>query len=106
MSQISRDPAALVEGMMGTHHQYPDGAVLYLGTMFAPIKDRDAPGQGFTHHLGDVVTIASDKLGALTNVVTTCDQAPPVDVRHRRADAQSGPARPADLTLPALQALK
>jgi fumarylacetoacetate (FAA) hydrolase family protein len=77
MAQISRDPEALVAEMMGAHHQYPDGAVLYLGTMFAPIKDRDAPGQGFTHHLGDVVTIASEKLGALTNVVTTCEQAPP-----------------------------
>ncbi|BAT58926.1 fumarylacetoacetate FAA hydrolase family protein [Variibacter gotjawalensis] len=76
MSKISRDPVELVEGMMGSHHQYPDGAVLYLGTMFAPIKDRDAKGQGFTHHLGDVVTIASEKLGSLTNVVTTCEQAP------------------------------
>jgi fumarylacetoacetate (FAA) hydrolase family protein len=45
--------------------------------MFAPVKDRDAPGMGFTHHLGDVVTIAADKLGALTNVVTTCAKAPP-----------------------------
>ncbi|HET9903837.1 MAG TPA: fumarylacetoacetate hydrolase family protein [Xanthobacteraceae bacterium] len=77
MAQISRDPAALVAEMIGPHHQYPDGAALYLGTMFAPIKDRDAPGQGFTHHVGDVVTIASEKLGALINVVTTCDAAPP-----------------------------
>jgi fumarylacetoacetate (FAA) hydrolase family protein len=77
MSRISRDPARLVAEMMGAHHQYPDGAALYLGTMFAPIKDRDAPGQGFTHHEGDVVTIASDRLGALTNVVTTCERAPP-----------------------------
>jgi len=77
MSQISRDPAALVAEMMGAHHQYPDGAVLFLGTMFAPIRDRDAPGQGFTPHEGDVVTIASEKLGALVNVVTTCDRAPP-----------------------------
>lgn len=77
MSQISRDPVDLVAGMMGAHHQYPDGAMLYLGTMFAPIKDRDAPGQGFTHHIGDVVTIASEKLGSLTNVVTNCDKAPP-----------------------------
>ena len=77
MEKISRDPTALVREMMGPHHQYPDGAVLYLGTMFAPIKDRDAPGQGFTHHEGDVVTIASEKLGALVNVVTTCDRAPP-----------------------------
>ena len=77
MEKISRDPTELVREMMGPHHQYPDGAVLYLGTMFAPIKDRDAPGQGFTHHEGDVVTIASEKLGALVNVVTTCDRAPP-----------------------------
>jgi fumarylacetoacetate (FAA) hydrolase family protein len=77
MARISRDPADLVAQMIGPHHQYPDGAVLYLGTMFAPVKDRDAPGQGFTHHAGDVVTIASEKLGALVNVVTTCDRAPP-----------------------------
>jgi len=77
MARISRDPADLVAQMVGPHHQYPDGAVLYLGTMFAPVKDRDAPGQGFTHHQGDVVTIASEKLGALVNVVTTCDRAAP-----------------------------
>jgi fumarylacetoacetate (FAA) hydrolase family protein len=77
MARISRDPADLVAQMIGPHHQYPDGAVLFLGTMFAPVKDRDAPGQGFTHHAGDVVTIASDKLGALVNVVTACDRAPP-----------------------------
>jgi fumarylacetoacetate (FAA) hydrolase family protein len=77
MARISRDPADLVAQMIGPHHQYPDGAVLYLGTMFAPVKDRDAPGQGFTHHAADVVTIASEKLGALVNVVTTCDRAPP-----------------------------
>jgi len=77
VGKISRDPQELVDQMIGRHHQYPDGAVLYLGTMFAPVKDRDAPGMGFTHHPGDVVTIAADELGALTNVVTTCDQAPP-----------------------------
>jgi fumarylacetoacetate (FAA) hydrolase family protein len=77
MARISRDPADLVAQMIGPHHQYPDGAVLFLGTMFAPVQDRDAPGQGFTHHAGDVVTIASDKLGALVNVVTACDRAPP-----------------------------
>ena len=76
VGKISRDPQDLVSQMIGRHHQYPDGAVLFLGTMFAPVKDRDAPGMGFTHHPGDVVTIASDKLGALTNVVTTSDQAP------------------------------
>jgi fumarylacetoacetate (FAA) hydrolase family protein len=77
MARISRDPVDLVKQMIGAHHQYPDGVVLFLGTMFAPVKDRDAPGHGFTHHVGDVVTIASDKLGALVNVVTTCDRAPP-----------------------------
>jgi len=76
VGKISRDPEDLVGQMIGRHHQYPDGAVLFLGTMFAPVKDRDAPGMGFTHHQGDVVTIAADKLGALTNVVTTSDQAP------------------------------
>src|SRR2546430_12071123 len=77
LARISRDPADLVAQMIGPHHQYPDGAVLFLGTMFAPVQDRDAPGQGFTHHAGDVVTIAAEKLGALVNVVTTCDQTPP-----------------------------
>src|SRR5947209_6225634 len=77
LGKISRDPADLVAQMIGRNHQYPDGAVLFLGTMFAPVKDRDAPGMGFTHHPGDVVRIAADKLGALTNVVTTCDKAPP-----------------------------
>ena len=77
LGKISRDPADLVGQMIGPHHQYPDGAVLFLGTMFAPVKDRDAPGMGFTHHAGDVVTIAADTLGALVNVVTTCDKAPP-----------------------------
>jgi len=76
VGKISRDPEELVGQMIGRHHQYPDGAVLFLGTMFAPVKDRDAPGMGFTHHPGDVVTISADKLGALTNVVTTSDQAP------------------------------
>jgi fumarylacetoacetate (FAA) hydrolase family protein len=64
---ISRDPEDLVAQMMGADHQYPDGAVLFLGTMFAPIEDRDTPGQGFTHKLGDIVTIAAPKLGRLVN---------------------------------------
>ncbi len=76
VGKISRDPEDLVSSMIGRHHQYPDGAVLFLGTMFAPVKDRDASGMGFTHHPGDVVTIAADKLGALVNVVTTSDKAP------------------------------
>jgi fumarylacetoacetate (FAA) hydrolase family protein len=77
MAEISRDPEDLAQQMLGPHHQYPDGAVLFLGTMFAPIKDRDAPGAGFTHHEGDVVRISADALGELVNVVTTSDKAPP-----------------------------
>jgi fumarylacetoacetate (FAA) hydrolase family protein len=76
MAEISRDPADLVGQAMGRHHQYPDGMMLYCGTMFAPVQDRDGPGQGFTHHLGDVVTIAAAGLGALTNVVRLATQAP------------------------------
>jgi fumarylacetoacetate (FAA) hydrolase family protein len=64
---ISRDPEDLVQQTIGSNHQYPDGFVLFLGTMFAPTKDRDAPEQGFTHKTGDIVTIASSKLGKLTN---------------------------------------
>lgn len=67
IAKISRDPADLAAQMIGPHHQYPDGAALYLGTMFAPIKDRDTPGGGFTHKYGDVVTIAAPELGALVN---------------------------------------
>ncbi|CAB3781527.1 fumarylacetoacetate hydrolase family protein [Pararobbsia alpina] len=69
MSEISRDPADLVAQTCGTHHQYPDGFMLFLGTMFSPIKDRGAAGGGFTHHLGDLVTIATPSLGALVNTV-------------------------------------
>jgi fumarylacetoacetate (FAA) hydrolase family protein len=67
MREISRDPADLVAQLIGAHHAYPDGAVLYLGTMFAPVQDRDTPGLGFTHKVGDVVTVAADKLGRLVN---------------------------------------
>jgi len=76
MAEISRDPADLVGQARGRHHQYPDGFVLYCGTMFAPVQDRGAPGQGFTHHLGDVVTIAAPELGALTNTVRLATEAP------------------------------
>lgn len=69
MSRISRDPADLVAQARGRHHQYPDGFMLYLGTLFAPTQDRDAPGQGFTHHPGDLVTISEPGLGALVNRV-------------------------------------
>jgi fumarylacetoacetate (FAA) hydrolase family protein len=77
MSKISRDPADLVRQMIGSHHQYPDGAVLFLGTLFAPVQDRGEPGKGFTHQLGDVVTVASPQLGVLANRMTTSDKAPP-----------------------------
>ncbi|MGH6816991.1 MAG: fumarylacetoacetate hydrolase family protein [Hyphomicrobiaceae bacterium] len=77
MSEIARDPAELATETMGKTHQYPDGAVLYLGTMFAPVKDRGKAGMGFTHKAGDIVTVKSDQLGALTNRMTTSDLAPP-----------------------------
>jgi fumarylacetoacetate (FAA) hydrolase family protein len=77
LSRISRDPVDLVAQMIGPHHQYPDGAVLYLGTMFAPIQDRDAPGQGFTHKTGDIVTIATADLGALRNRMRPTQDCPP-----------------------------
>src|SRR5262249_38299502 len=34
MSAIARDPTELVAEACGRHHQYPDGFVLYCGTMF------------------------------------------------------------------------
>jgi len=76
MTEIARDPAELVEELMGATHQYPDGAVLYLGTMFAPTKDRGKAGMGFTHAVGDVVTISAPELGHLSNLMTTSDRAP------------------------------
>jgi fumarylacetoacetate (FAA) hydrolase family protein len=77
IAKISRDPADLVAQMVNAHHRYPDGAVLFLGTMFAPIQDRDAPGQGFTHKYGDIVTIAAPKLGRLVNRMKPTDQCEP-----------------------------
>lgn len=77
IARISRDPTDLVAQMMGPHHQYPDGAALFLGTMFAPIQDRDRPGEGFTHKIGDIVTVSTPKLGALVNRIVHCDQAAP-----------------------------
>ena len=77
MAEISRDPADLVRQTMGAHHQYPDGLMLFLGTMFSPIKDRGTAGAGFTHHLGDRVTIASSALGALVNHVQLSHTLPP-----------------------------
>ncbi|WP_129586436.1 fumarylacetoacetate hydrolase family protein [Sphingomonas montana] len=76
MDQISRDPDELVRQTL-SEHQYPDGFVLFLGTLFAPTKDRDEPGGGFTHKVGDTVAIASPRLGRLVNGVTTSKAAPP-----------------------------
>ena len=77
MSEISRDPEDLVRHAMGDHHQYPDGMMLFLGTMFAPTEDRDVPGQGFTHKVGDLVRISTPKLGTLLNRVNHCNRLPP-----------------------------
>ncbi|MEE4452237.1 fumarylacetoacetate hydrolase family protein [Novosphingobium resinovorum] len=75
MSEISRPPLDLLRQCF-SEHQYPDGVVLFLGTLFAPTQDRDAPGRGFTHKVGDVVAISSDRLGTLVNTVTTSRDAP------------------------------
>jgi len=77
MAEISRDPADLVRQTCGAHHQYPDGFFLFLGTMFSPIQDRGAEGKGFTHRLGDRVTISTPSLGALVNRVQRCDAIAP-----------------------------
>jgi fumarylacetoacetate (FAA) hydrolase family protein len=77
MKEISRDPLDLVSQTLGRHHQYPDGMVLFMGTLFAPVDDRGIPGQGFTHKIGDIVTISNDKLGALRNRVLLSTDCPP-----------------------------
>jgi fumarylacetoacetate (FAA) hydrolase family protein len=77
MSQISREPLELVEQAMGAHHQYPDGMMLFLGTMFAPTIDRFGPGQGFSHAVGDVVRVSTPALGSLVNRVNHTDRVPP-----------------------------
>ena len=77
MSEISRDPEDLVNQTIGRHHQYPDGFMLFLGTLFAPTEDRDVEGEGFTHKIGDKVTISESNLGELVNYVnlsTACPQ--------------------------------
>ena len=79
MDQISRDPLDLVGQAINRNHQYPDGFLLFLGTLFAPTEDRDAPGAGFTHKLGDRVSIRSAELGSLINQVTHSDVAAPWD---------------------------
>ena len=77
MSQISRDPRDIVAQVIGPHHQYPDGVMLFLGTMFAPSQDRHGPGQGFTHVVGDVVTVSTPALGWLVNRVRHSDRVVP-----------------------------
>jgi len=76
MKEISRDPEDLVGQTIGRHHQYPDGFMLFLGTLFAPTQDRDVPGEGFTHKLGDVVTISAPGLGRLQNTVRLSTECP------------------------------
>lgn len=77
MREISRDPLDLVAQTIGPHHQYPDGLMLFMGTLFAPVEDRGEPGQGFTHRIGDVVTISSPALGSLVNTVRLSTDCPP-----------------------------
>ena len=77
MALISRDPLELVGQAIGANHQYPDGMMLFLGTMFAPTQDRFKPGQGFTHAVGDIVTVATPRLGALVNRVNRSDRIAP-----------------------------
>jgi fumarylacetoacetate (FAA) hydrolase family protein len=77
MALISRDPLDLVGQAIGPNHQYPDGLMLFLGTMFAPTQDRLGEGQGFTHVIGDIATVATPTLGALVNRVNRSDRIPP-----------------------------
>ncbi|CAN7453310.1 fumarylacetoacetate hydrolase family protein [Rhizobium sp. LjRoot30] len=77
MKEISRDPLDLVSQTIGRHHQYPDGFMLFMGTLFAPTEDRDTKGQGFTHKVGDIVTISNDLLGSLTNRVRLSTECAP-----------------------------
>jgi fumarylacetoacetate (FAA) hydrolase family protein len=77
IGKISRDPTDLVAQTVGPEHQYPDGFALFLGTMFAPVKDRDTPGQGFTHQRDDIVTIAAPQLGRLVNRMRTSGECEP-----------------------------
>ena len=77
MREISRDPLEIVGHTISPHHQYPDGLMLFLGTMFAPTVDRQAPGKGFTHTIGDVVTVSTPTLGTLVNRVNHTDKIAP-----------------------------
>jgi fumarylacetoacetate (FAA) hydrolase family protein len=77
MARISRDPLELVRQASGANHHYPDGFALFLGTMFAPVQDREALGRGFTHRPGDIVRISCPELGVLENRVGLCSEIPP-----------------------------
>jgi fumarylacetoacetate (FAA) hydrolase family protein len=77
LSKISRDPTDLVAHAMGNTHQYPDGMALMTGTLFAPTEPRQPGGPGFTHMVGDLVSIRSPKLGTLANRVNHCDKIAP-----------------------------
>jgi fumarylacetoacetate (FAA) hydrolase family protein len=77
LAMISRDPLDLAAQAIGANHQYPDGFMLFLGTMFAPTQDRHGPGQGFTHVVGDIVTVSTPRLGTLVNRVSTSDKIAP-----------------------------
>jgi fumarylacetoacetate (FAA) hydrolase family protein len=77
MAEISRSPESLVGAAIGRHHQYPDGFVIYCGTMFAPVKDRGGVGKGFTHKPGDMVSISAPLLGTITNRVKLATECPP-----------------------------
>jgi fumarylacetoacetate (FAA) hydrolase family protein len=107
MSRISRDPLDLVTHAIGPNHQYPDGLVLFLGTMFAPTQDRRAPGEGFTHEVGDIVTVRTPLLGALVNRVDRSDKIPPWTfgiaalMRNLAARGCSPGGRPSPITLKA-----
>ena len=99
VSALSRSFEDLVEATHGDHHQYPDGFLLFTGTLFAPTEDRDVPGEGFTHKLGDVVTISNERLGKLVNEVGRSEELPPwtYGIRNllldaRRLDTESAPA--------------
>ena len=94
MREISRDPTDLAEQLFDCH-QYPDGAALFTGTLFAPTQDRDVPGEGFTHKTGDVVSIRCDRLGMLTNRVGLSSELRPwsfgaVDLFRSLADRRIG----------------
>jgi len=77
IARISRDPQDLVGQLINAHHRFPDGVVLFLGTLFAPTEDREAPGKGFTHKVGDIVTVASPRLGRLANRMRHTDKCEP-----------------------------